>query len=155
MLARLDRLSLSHDELDRPIPTLSERQFVVAKVKRTKEEERLERELFWYREELFSRIELSWNEVSRLGEAGSIRNRADCRPSRSNRLEVFEQDQSPCDICLFTSRSFRYYGSTRCLSICSSPRIPLPCLERSNSKGEDNDSCTKRNLTNSSMSVRE
>lgn len=65
MLVRLDRLSLSHEELDRPIPTLSERQFVVAKVRRTKEEERLERELFWYREELLSRIELSWNEVSR------------------------------------------------------------------------------------------
>jgi hypothetical protein len=60
---RLDRLSLTHEELDRPIPVLAERQFVVAKVKRSKEEERAERELFWYREELLSRVELSWNEV--------------------------------------------------------------------------------------------
>lgn len=64
MLARIDRLSLTHEELDRPIPVLAERQFVVAKVKRTKEEERAERELFWYREELLSRLDLSWNEVS-------------------------------------------------------------------------------------------
>ncbi|GAA5898275.1 TRAPPII-specific subunit TRS120 [Sporobolomyces salmoneus] len=71
MLVRLDRLSLTHEELDRPIPVLAERQFVVAKVKRSKEEERAERELFWYREELLSRIELSWNEVGSL-RTGSI-----------------------------------------------------------------------------------
>jgi len=105
MLVRLDRLSLSHEELDRPIPTLSERQFVVAKVKRTKEEERLERELFWYREELLSRIEMSWNEVSRLHEGVPTRNRADGPSSRSNRLEVFELDQFRFDICLSTSRN--------------------------------------------------
>ena len=155
MLVRLDRISLSHEELDRPIPTLSERQFVVAKVKRTKEAERLERELFWYREELLSRIELSWNEVSRMSEAGPIGNRADCPSSRLNRLEVFELDQFRFDICLSTSRNCRSYASMKFLSICSSPRIPLPRLEHSNSKGEDSDSCTKRNLTNSSMSVRE
>ncbi|GAA5969112.1 hypothetical protein JCM3765_002183 [Sporobolomyces pararoseus] len=71
MLARLDRLSLTHEEIDRPIPVLAERQFVVAKVKRTKEEERAERELFWYREELLSRLDLSWNEVGSL-RTGSI-----------------------------------------------------------------------------------
>ncbi|GAA5989707.1 hypothetical protein JCM5350_007364 [Sporobolomyces pararoseus] len=71
MLARIDRLSLTHEELDRPIPVLAERQFVVAKVKRTKEEERAERELFWYREELLSRLDLSWNEVGSL-RTGSI-----------------------------------------------------------------------------------
>lgn len=64
MLVRLDRLGLSHEELDRPIPVLAERQFVVAKVKRSQEEERTERELFWYREELLSRVQLTWNEVN-------------------------------------------------------------------------------------------
>lgn len=64
MLARLDRLSLSADDLDRPIPSLFARQFIAAKVKRTTEEERLERELFWYRQELLRRIKLVWNEVS-------------------------------------------------------------------------------------------
>ncbi|GAA6025577.1 hypothetical protein JCM11491_005997 [Sporobolomyces phaffii] len=71
MLVRLDRLSLTHEELDRPIPVLSERQFIVAKVKRSREEERAEREMFWYRQELFSRVDLRWNEVGSL-RTGSI-----------------------------------------------------------------------------------
>ncbi|GAA5936717.1 TRAPPII-specific subunit TRS120 [Sporobolomyces koalae] len=71
MLARLDRLTLTHQDVARPIPTLSERQFVVAKVKRSPEEERLEREIFWCREELLSRLGLTWNEVGSL-RTGSI-----------------------------------------------------------------------------------
>ncbi|KPV77636.1 uncharacterized protein RHOBADRAFT_33796 [Rhodotorula graminis WP1] len=66
MLVRLDRLALTSEQLDQPIPALSERQFVVAKVKRSPEEARLERELFWYREELLRRVKLSWNEVGSL-----------------------------------------------------------------------------------------
>ncbi|GAA6060047.1 hypothetical protein JCM10212_001044 [Sporobolomyces blumeae] len=61
MLVRLDRISMDADS--RPIPALSERQFVVAKVPKTKEEERLERELFWYREELLQRISMTWREI--------------------------------------------------------------------------------------------
>ncbi|GAA5864034.1 hypothetical protein JCM1840_000679 [Sporobolomyces johnsonii] len=67
MLVRLDRITLTAEQLARPIPSLSsERQFVVAKVQRSKEAERLERELFWYREELLQRVQLSWNEVGSL-----------------------------------------------------------------------------------------
>ncbi|GAA5873361.1 hypothetical protein JCM3774_000758, partial [Rhodotorula dairenensis] len=72
MLVRLDRLSLSAEPVSRPIPSLSRRQFIAAKVKRTADEERLERELFWYRHELLRRIKLVWNEVGSLrsGEIG-------------------------------------------------------------------------------------
>ncbi|GAA5925915.1 hypothetical protein JCM1841_004039 [Sporobolomyces salmonicolor] len=67
ILVRLDRITLTAEQLARPIPSLSsERQFVVAKVQRSKEAERLERELFWYREELLQRVQLSWNEVGSL-----------------------------------------------------------------------------------------
>ncbi|GJN91136.1 hypothetical protein Rhopal_004154-T1 [Rhodotorula paludigena] len=72
MLVRLERIALAAEQLAQPIPSLTERQFVVAKVKRSAEEERLERELFWYREELFRRVKLTWNEVGSLrsGEIG-------------------------------------------------------------------------------------
>lgn len=66
MLVRLDRIELTDDQLDRPIPSLAERQFVVAKVKRSADEERLERALFWYREELLRRVQLRWSEVGSL-----------------------------------------------------------------------------------------
>lgn len=63
MLVRLNRIDLDSETLSKPIPALTERQFVVAKVKRSSEEERLERELFWYREELLRRIKMTWSEV--------------------------------------------------------------------------------------------
>lgn len=63
MLVRLNRIDLDSEALAKPIPALTERQFVVAKFKRSSEEERLERELFWYREELLRRIKLTWSEV--------------------------------------------------------------------------------------------
>lgn len=66
MLVRLDRLSLSPGQVERPTPSLSEKQFIASKVKRSAEEERLERELFWYRQELLQRIRLVWNEVCSL-----------------------------------------------------------------------------------------
>lgn len=63
MLLRLDRIVIPPEQLAQPIPSLSDRQFVVAKVQQSVEEERISRELFWYREELLQRIQASWNEV--------------------------------------------------------------------------------------------
>jgi hypothetical protein len=65
LLIRLDRLRLTPEQIDAPIPSISEKQFIVAKVDATSQEERLARELFWYREELLSKIQASWAEVSR------------------------------------------------------------------------------------------
>ncbi|GAA6044610.1 hypothetical protein JCM8097_006453 [Rhodosporidiobolus ruineniae] len=71
MLVRLARIILPEEQIKQPIPSLTERQFVVAKVKRSKAEERLERELFWYREELLRRVKLSWSEIGSL-RTGSV-----------------------------------------------------------------------------------
>lgn len=63
MLVRIDKIVLSAEQLAVPIPSLSTRQFVVSKVKRSLAQDRLDRELFWYREELLKLIQGSWNEV--------------------------------------------------------------------------------------------
>lgn len=54
---------LSEEQLDEPIPTLSDRQFVVSKDKLTEEESKAQRALFWYRETLFKYIHGVWKEV--------------------------------------------------------------------------------------------
>lgn len=59
----LRRFRLSEEEVMRPIPTLSDRQFVVAKAHLSSTDEFTQRELFWYREELFKRVRGKWKEV--------------------------------------------------------------------------------------------
>jgi hypothetical protein len=49
--------------LFKPIPTLSDRQFVVAHSSLSQHEESSQRELFWYREELFKRVRGRWRET--------------------------------------------------------------------------------------------
>jgi Transport protein Trs120 or TRAPPC9, TRAPP II complex subunit len=72
-----DRLQLNHNRMILPlkkfqlpegvtsqaIPMLSDRQFVVDKTKLSLEEDKLQRELFWYREELFKCVHGHWREV--------------------------------------------------------------------------------------------
>jgi hypothetical protein len=57
------RLFLSNDKISQSIPTLSDRQFVVAKVGPGNVDQVLQRELFWYREELFNSVTARWKEV--------------------------------------------------------------------------------------------
>jgi len=54
---------LPGEHVSQPIPTLSDRQFVVTKSNLTSAEEKNQRELFWYREELFKFIRGHWREV--------------------------------------------------------------------------------------------
>ncbi|KDQ60798.1 hypothetical protein JAAARDRAFT_31778 [Jaapia argillacea MUCL 33604] len=49
-------------KLSNPIPTLSERQFVLNKSKLSSAEEKLQRELFWYREEVIQCVRGRWRE---------------------------------------------------------------------------------------------
>ncbi|KAH9946027.1 TRAPP II complex [Epithele typhae] len=58
----LKKLSLSEEHVSRPIPMLSDRQYVVSSSKLSPEEERSQRELFWYREELFKSVRGKWRE---------------------------------------------------------------------------------------------
>lgn len=60
----LKRLSLPVAVTQQPIPTLSNRQFVVSKEKLSATEEQVQRELFWYREHLFKSLKAHWREVS-------------------------------------------------------------------------------------------
>jgi hypothetical protein len=59
----LKRLSLPLSLTSTAIPTLSDRQFVVSKSKLSEADVRIQRELFWYREELFNCIDARWREV--------------------------------------------------------------------------------------------
>lgn len=59
----LRKFTLPEEVTREPVPTLSLRQFVVTKSKLSKEEEKLQRELFWYREEVFKIVKGLWREV--------------------------------------------------------------------------------------------
>ncbi|CCM02371.1 uncharacterized protein FIBRA_04466 [Fibroporia radiculosa] len=62
LILPIKKILLSEEHVSRPIPTLSDRQFVVAKSALTSAEEKAQRELFWYREELFKVITGRWKE---------------------------------------------------------------------------------------------
>ncbi|KAF8921247.1 TRAPP II complex [Mucidula mucida] len=59
----LKKFILSDKHLAQPIPTLSDRQFVVATTKLSDEQDQTQRELFWYREELFKCLRCHWKEA--------------------------------------------------------------------------------------------
>ncbi|KIO28174.1 hypothetical protein M407DRAFT_72139 [Tulasnella calospora MUT 4182] len=67
----LKRLSLPGAVTQQPIPTLSNRQFVVSKEKLSVTEEQIQRELFWYREHLFKSLRAHWREPSS-GRQGEV-----------------------------------------------------------------------------------
>lgn len=58
------KFRLLDDQVSQPIPTLSDRQFVVGKSKLSIEEEQAQRELFWYREELLKIVSARWKETN-------------------------------------------------------------------------------------------
>lgn len=59
----IKKLLLSEEQLSKPIPTLSDRQFVVQKSQLSDKELRTQLELFWYREELFKCVRGRWRET--------------------------------------------------------------------------------------------
>jgi len=66
MMLPMKKLSLRAEALDRPIPALTERQFVVSKSQTSPSKEKISRELFWYREEVLKLVKASWREVGTL-----------------------------------------------------------------------------------------
>ena len=64
LIIPIKRIVLDEDIVRKPIPTLSERQFVVTSSNLSTVEEKAQRELFWYREELFKSVSARWHEVS-------------------------------------------------------------------------------------------
>ncbi|KAJ7155939.1 TRAPP II complex [Mycena crocata] len=63
MVIPIKKFILSEAHISQPIPTLSDRQFIVTKSKLSKTQERAQRELFWYREELFKTLRGRWREA--------------------------------------------------------------------------------------------
>ena len=63
MILPLKKIQLPEEATSQAIPMLSDRQFVVGKTKLSSEEDKLQRELFWYREELFKSVCGHWREV--------------------------------------------------------------------------------------------
>ncbi|KZT09435.1 uncharacterized protein LAESUDRAFT_694916 [Laetiporus sulphureus 93-53] len=66
----IKKIHLSEEDIAKPIPTLSDRQFVVTKSNLSSAEVKAQRELFWYREELFKVIHGRWRETggTRVGD---------------------------------------------------------------------------------------
>ncbi|TFK54866.1 hypothetical protein OE88DRAFT_1653405 [Heliocybe sulcata] len=63
ILIPLKKFSLSREQTSQPIPTLSDRQFVIDKSRLSNEEQTMQRELFWYREEVLKVIRGRWREA--------------------------------------------------------------------------------------------
>lgn len=60
----LPRFSLSAEDIARPVPSLTERQYIVDKSGRSTQQVAAEKELFWYREKLLGMLSLTWSDVS-------------------------------------------------------------------------------------------
>ncbi|SCZ89502.1 BZ3500_MvSof-1268-A1-R1_Chr9g10432 [Microbotryum saponariae] len=97
MLARIDRINIPAEEAERPIPALSERQFVLSKHQVSAAEQRSTRELFWFREELLRRIRATWNEVGSL-RTGTISLRS--LKLSSSLLDVLKGDEVEVELQL-------------------------------------------------------
>ncbi|KAF9464726.1 TRAPP II complex [Collybia nuda] len=117
----LKKFILSEEQLSQPIPTLSDRQFVVQKSKLSDSEANIQRELFWYREELFKHVRSRWR------ESGGIRSgNLSLRQQRmtSPMLDTIRMTKSRIDMSLvsysnsstedtpITYRSGKYYPRT-------------------------------------------
>lgn len=72
LLIPFPRLSIPSSALEEPIPTLSDRQYVVDKRKKSEDVIRREKELFWYREEMLKLISATWREVSHSSATGGL-----------------------------------------------------------------------------------
>ncbi|PSR74153.1 hypothetical protein PHLCEN_2v10109 [Hermanssonia centrifuga] len=75
VLIPVQKFHLAEEHISRPIPTLSDRQFILTKSNLTSAEERTQQELFWYREELLKLVRGRWKESggTRTGDL-SLRN---------------------------------------------------------------------------------
>jgi hypothetical protein len=64
LILPVPRLTLPLDEVSKSVPSLLDRQYVVDKSKKTVDQARMDKELFWYRHSLLSSIQATWVEVS-------------------------------------------------------------------------------------------
>uniref|UniRef100_A0A8H8CM97 Transport protein particle subunit trs120 n=1 Tax=Psilocybe cubensis TaxID=181762 RepID=A0A8H8CM97_PSICU len=96
----IKKILLEEEQLSKPIPTLSDRQFVLAQSSLSEADQRAQRELFWYREELFKCVRGRWHETggTRSGEL-SFRTQRMTLPM----LEVFRLEIARVSLSLGSS----------------------------------------------------
>ncbi|KAF9246496.1 TRAPP II complex [Melanogaster broomeanus] len=96
IIVPIRRFRLSEDVISHPIPSLSDRQFVVAKSSLSIEEEKAQRELFWYREELLKVVHGRWKEANgnRCGDLSLRRQRMTMHMLRALRTDIARIDLS-------------------------------------------------------------
>ncbi|KDR81631.1 hypothetical protein GALMADRAFT_239700 [Galerina marginata CBS 339.88] len=106
----MKKILLGESVLSKPIPTLSDRQFVVTQSSLSQSEQKAQRELFWYREELFKCVHGRWHETggTRLGEL-SFRAQRMSLPM----LEVFRLDIAQVSLSLYSSDGAMDEGTSR------------------------------------------
>ncbi|KAG2144925.1 TRAPP II complex [Suillus cothurnatus] len=126
------------DQISQPIPTLSDRQFVVGKSKLSIEEEQAQRELFWYREELLKIVSARWKETNgdRHGDLSLRQQRLTLPMLKALRTDVVQvdltlivdsQDGSPQEL---DYSGGRYIASPNemlylCVEVANSSLLPL------------------------------
>ncbi|KAF8559602.1 hypothetical protein OG21DRAFT_1402685 [Imleria badia] len=101
ILLPIRRFRLPDDVISRPIPTLSDRQFVVSKSSLSDAEEKAQRELFWYREELLDIIRGRWKEAngSRNGDLSLRQQRMTTHMLNALKTDLIRIDLSPVRCC--------------------------------------------------------
>ncbi|KAG8217536.1 TRAPP II complex [Butyriboletus roseoflavus] len=101
ILLPIRRFRLSDDVISRPIPTLSDRQFVVSKSNLSDAEDEAQRELFWYREQLLDIIHGRWKEAngSRSGDLSLRRQRMTAPMLKALKTDLTRIDLSLVQCC--------------------------------------------------------
>ncbi|KIJ69369.1 hypothetical protein HYDPIDRAFT_24212 [Hydnomerulius pinastri MD-312] len=92
----IKRFRLPESAISRPIPTLSDRQFVVSKSTLSASEDKAQRELFWYREELLRIVSGRWKEAngSRSGDLSLRQQRMTLHMLKALRTDIVRIDLS-------------------------------------------------------------
>ncbi|WRT67660.1 uncharacterized protein IL334_004632 [Kwoniella shivajii] len=97
MILPLPRKSISQSLLSRPIPSLSSKQYIVDKEKKSDDRLKKERELFWYREELLNSIKAIWTEPGS-NRSGELNLRT--QYLSSSLLDIIRSDQIEIKLAL-------------------------------------------------------
>lgn len=69
LILPIPRVHIPAEQLAQPIPSLTDRQYVVDKSRKSAEQLKVERELFWYRDILLKSLHATWIEVSPVSTA--------------------------------------------------------------------------------------
>lgn len=91
ILLPIRRFRLSDDAISRPIPALSDRQFVVSQSNTSDAEDKAQREVFWYREELLNTVHARWKEVNFLDCSPAITDFPQANGNRNGDLSLRQQ----------------------------------------------------------------